>query len=66
VSIQISFQKAQKHGSKGLSRVITWPGYKRNVICGAIDQKAYQRGTFLVTTIEIQNFPYQPLQTLGD
>jgi len=39
VSIQISSQKAQKHGSKGLSRVITWPGYKRNVICGEIEIK---------------------------
>ena len=39
VSIQISSQKAQKHGSKGLSRVITWSGYKRNVICGIIEIK---------------------------
>ena len=38
-SIQISSQKAQKHGSKGLSRVITWPGYKRNVICGELKSK---------------------------
>ena len=39
VSIQISSQKAQKHGSKGLSRVITWPSYKRNVMCGEIEIK---------------------------
>ena len=32
-------KKHKKHGSKGLSRVITWPGYKRNVICGKIEIK---------------------------
>jgi len=32
-------KKHEKHGSKGLSKVITWLGYKRNVICGIIEFK---------------------------
>jgi len=65
VSIQISSQKAQKHGSKGLSRVITWPGYKRNVICGEIEiKKSIIEEHSLYSTITIHNFPYQSLQPL--
>jgi len=39
VSIQILFQKVQKHGSKGLLRVVTWLGYKRKDISGTIEFK---------------------------
>jgi len=65
VSIQISSRKAQKHGSKGLSRVITWPGYKRNVICGEIEiKKPIIEEHSLYSTITIHDFPYQSLQPL--
>jgi len=32
-------KSTKKHGSKGLSRVITWLSYKRNVISGIIEIK---------------------------
>jgi len=43
----------KKHGSKSLSMVITWLGYKRNVICGIIEFKR--------ANIEAHSFYLQPI-----
>jgi hypothetical protein len=65
VSIQISFQKAQKTWIKRSSRVITWLGYKRNVICGAIEIKKPSKEEYsLYQPLKSTTFPtkhYKPL-----
>jgi hypothetical protein len=50
--------KSTKHGSKGFYKVITWPGYKRNVICGKIEIKKFDT-FFVIKSIETDNLPYQ-------
>jgi len=59
-------KKHKKHGSKDLSRVITWLGYKRNVICGIIEIKRPSIEDHSLSTIKTRKFPYHSLQTLGD
>lgn len=63
VSIQILFLKGIKTWIRRSLKVLTWLGYKRNVICGAIEiKKTYQRGSFLVFLIKNPQ-PFLPINS---
>jgi hypothetical protein len=62
-------KKHKNHGSKGLSRIITWLGYKRNVICGIIEFKRpnIEEHSFYLQPISLNFIPnpwWQSINTL--
>jgi len=46
--------------------VITWPGYKRNIICGIIEIKKPIIEEHSLSQQSNHKLPYQSLQTHGD